>query len=195
MLPIPSPAPPVSTSAFDSLPTELVLSVLTSLSLVDVLSLSSTCRALRARLMSPLILSRVLVLPANGDLRWVAPVRQLPQESERACASARLWLAMADNAPCTSSSQASPSLGEGEDAAFAAVLSHPLFPIVPFLRACWASDSMRNRRRLWRMVKQFDGLWEEYRTRGPRVPRFFPSEEVLELLQEEEQEFRPVCER
>lgn len=75
------------------------------------------------------------------------------------------------------------------------ILAHPQFPHLRFVRACWDSDSMMNRKRLWGMVKQFDGLWKEYRTNGWDVDRFFPSEEILDVLYEDENGCRPVCER
>ena len=54
---------------------------------------------------------------------------------------------------------------------------------------------MKNRRRLWGMVKQFDQLWKDYRTNGRWSDRFFPSEEILHLLQPEKDQYKPLCER
>lgn len=75
------------------------------------------------------------------------------------------------------------------------LLQHKDFPLFAFIRACWESDSMMNRKRLWGMVKQFDGLWRDYRWRGWEVKRFFPSEEIIDQLPEEHEGCRPPCER
>lgn len=59
------------------------------------------------------------------------------------------------------------------------LVKSPHFPRLAFVRECWASDSMRNRRRLWGQVAQFEELWRDYRLHGWRVDRFFhPSDDV-----------------
>ncbi|KDQ20438.1 hypothetical protein BOTBODRAFT_61583 [Botryobasidium botryosum FD-172 SS1] len=40
------------------------------------------------------------------------------------------------------------------------------FPYFAFVRVCFEDDSMRNRRRLWGIAKQFERVWREYRTQG-----------------------------
>ncbi|KDQ20437.1 hypothetical protein BOTBODRAFT_26443 [Botryobasidium botryosum FD-172 SS1] len=42
----------------------------------------------------------------------------------------------------------------------------PSFPYFAFVRACFGDDSLRNRRRLWGIAKQFERVWREYRTKG-----------------------------
>lgn len=54
----------------------------------------------------------------------------------------------------------------------------PQFPALAFVAACWSSDSMKNRRRLWSQVRQFEELWKDYRLHGWQADRFYPSEEV-----------------
>lgn len=187
------PASSPSISLFSSLPTELFLSILSSLSLVNILSFSATCRSLRTVLTSPSWLAHTLIKPASGELRWLLPVRGLMNEEEHAYAAARLWFPEYRDL-VTSGTSDRDSSSEKRISVLAELLAHPEFPIFPFLRACWESDSMKNRRRLWGIVKQFDTLWKEYRTNGPKVHRFFPSEEILACLQRDEVGYRPMCE-
>jgi len=46
------------------------------------------------------------------------------------------------------------------------------FPSLAFVKACYESPSMANRRRIWGIVKQFERLWLDYRTKGWEVDRF-----------------------
>jgi hypothetical protein len=71
----------------------------------------------------------------------------------------------------------------------------PQFPALAFVRACMTSDSMRNRKRLWGMVKQFEQLWKVYRSHGLTVDRFFPSKDILDDLENDPVECKPACER
>lgn len=54
------------------------------------------------------------------------------------------------------------------------LLFDPDFPILPFVRACYMSDHMKSRRRRWRIIKQFDGLWANYRREGWERNDFTP---------------------
>ncbi|PVG01679.1 hypothetical protein CPB86DRAFT_781492, partial [Serendipita vermifera] len=40
------------------------------------------------------------------------------------------------------------------------------FPLLEFIHANYATDSMRNRRRLWKISQQFREEWHQYRTGG-----------------------------
>ena len=71
----------------------------------------------------------------------------------------------------------------GEDPT--AMLTSPDFPRLSFIRACWDSDFMMNRKRLWGQVKRFDVLWRNYRTNGWRHPRFYSTAEVGESEEED----------
>ena len=62
-------------------------------------------------------------------------------------------------------------IGGGKDPV--SLLTSPNFPRLAFIRACWDSDSMMNRKRLWGQVKRFEVLWRDYRTNGWQDPRFY----------------------
>ena len=64
----------------------------------------------------------------------------------------------------------------GEDPV--AILTCPDFPRLSFVCACWDSDSMMNRKRLWGQVQRFEKLWKDYRTNGWRDPLFYPADEI-----------------
>lgn len=86
-----------------------------------------------------------------GSLFWILPVTTLPGEAECAFESAWTWI----DGP------------QGSDSPF----EHAEFPFLAYLRECFRSDSMRNRRRLWGIVKQYDRLWDDYRAGITRVER------------------------
>lgn len=54
-----------------------------------------------------------------------------------------------------------------------AIVTSPHFDRIAFVRACWQSDSMMNRRRLWGQAKQFEALWTKHRKHGWQVDRFY----------------------
>ena len=58
------------------------------------------------------------------------------------------------------------------------LLTSPDFPRLAFVRACWESDSMMNRRRLWGQVRRFRVLWKDYRTNGWQKDEFYPASEI-----------------
>ena len=84
-----------------------------------------------------------------GSLRWILPVEHAHGEVERMDNVAKKWLSV--HGPFESTTKP---------------LASPFFPYYPFLRACYNSDSMMNRRRLWGIVKQFDPIWADYRLHG-----------------------------
>ncbi|KDQ19414.1 hypothetical protein BOTBODRAFT_142968 [Botryobasidium botryosum FD-172 SS1] len=146
----PSPTP------FHMLPTELCLRILRTVPIQSILALASTCRSLRSLFGSSEFLNRVVreaILERRGPLRWVLPVATLPGEVERANDAAQAWLRVGAGHPGTY---------DGGSSAFA----HPSFPYLDFLRACYDSDSMRNRQRFWDISRQFEVLWRNYRTKG-----------------------------
>lgn len=59
------------------------------------------------------------------------------------------------------------------------LLMSPHLDRLAFVRACWESDSMINRKRLWRQVKRFETLWEDYRLHGWQVNRFYAPDEPM----------------
>lgn len=234
-----SSADPELNSRLTTLPNELLLSIFRDLSLLDLLSLSATCRSLRTLITDPAVLNSALresIL--YGALRWILPVHGLLKEEESAYEALKTWLPGSDHEVGRHERKAQKQVrrddgnqddhGDDEDvgelfdeeelpAEFRAPNTYPWyyvrpiraapsippieslfssqFPYLRFLHACWESDSMMNRKRLWGMVKQFDGLWREYRLHGWEVNRFFPAEEILDKLQRNEVGCKPLCER
>lgn len=121
-------------------PTEIVLEVLHQLPLDALINLSSTCRTFRAALMDTSVLDRwfcrAIVAP-HGPLRWILPVSAVPCEPERAAKALATWM------------DSSLSTVGGKSP-----IESPSFPCTAFVRACFDSDSMMNRKRLWGVVKQ-----------------------------------------
>ncbi|KDR71488.1 hypothetical protein GALMADRAFT_253788 [Galerina marginata CBS 339.88] len=144
---------------FMNLPTELVLDIFRHLPIHALLSLSSASRRLRGLITEPAFLNQAIKAAVlAGAEFWVLPVQRIPGEEERARCAARAWLA---------------GVSPGHDAPIALIqpeMESPfrssLFPHLAFMQACYGSDSMRNRRRLWDVVRQFEALWREYRLYG-----------------------------
>lgn len=191
------------------MPNEILLPILYDLPIYDLLSLSATCRSLRRLIVDPPFLNRVLQEAIlRGSFRYVLPVHKLRDEEERAYEAIRLWLPEAvrpaeiddgrdqesdeDNVAETEENSEEP---EQVIPPVKPIILDPQFPALPFVRACVSSDSMRNRRRLWRMVKQFEKLWRMYRLNGWEVDRFFPSADILHSLEDDPVECKPACER
>ncbi|GJE88814.1 hypothetical protein PsYK624_049010 [Phanerochaete sordida] len=156
-----------------TLPNELLLPILHDLPLPALLALSSTCRALRTLITAPAFLDRVLKEAlTQGSLRWLLPVDGLLDEHARAYAALQTWLR-----PAPMSASAAPAretdASHADSAAVRALIMSPQLDRLAFVHACWQSDSMRNRRRLWGQTKQFEGLWEDYRRHGWQVDRFY----------------------
>ncbi|KAI0346159.1 hypothetical protein BDW22DRAFT_1352170 [Trametopsis cervina] len=190
--------------AICNLPNELLLPMMRDLPIFDLLSLASTCRALRQLILGSPLLNRILQESILwGSCRWILPVHGLLEEDERAFKAMRSWLPksvhLADIV-VEQKDEEEVNLNEEKRSGWAVppvkpVILNPNFPTLSFVRACWESDSMMNRKRLWGMVKQFEELWRSYRLNGWEVDRFFPSEEILDRLHPDPVEYRPACER
>ncbi|KAJ2977886.1 hypothetical protein NQ176_g4122 [Zarea fungicola] len=142
------PSEGVASTLFDRLPSELLIAIFRPLPLGALLSFSTWSKSTRAifKRVANLIIASMYKL--GGDLRWILPVTTIKNEPERAEIAYRTWLP--------------------EDQSLAgSALSAEGFPHFDFIRACYGEeeDSMRNRRRLWNISKQFQGLWYEYRLR------------------------------
>ena len=138
---------------FSDLPAELLFDILRQLPIRDLLALSSVSRNLRALLTEPAFLNQTIKdAVLSGSEFWILPVTTIAGEEERALHVAKEWLAAAssDRDVLTTESPFHSSA----------------FPYLAFVHACYESDSMRNRQRLWNIVKQFDGLWRDYRLHG-----------------------------
>ena len=146
------PTSPLS-DPFGALPLELLFDILRQLPIRALLALSSVSRNLRAFLTEPAFLNQTIkVAVLSGSEFWMLPVTTIPGEEERALHVAVEWLATAssDRDVLTTESPFHSSA----------------FPYLAFVHACYESDSMRNRQRLWNIVKHFDGVWRNYRLHG-----------------------------
>lgn len=165
-----------------NLPNELLLPILHDLTLPSLLALSATCRSLRAFMTAPAFLDRVLQEAiTHGSLRWLLPVDGLLDEHARASAALQTWLPEACRSapsPCPRAPSSTADV-HGDGAASVAqpsariLFMSPHLDRVAFVHACWQSDSMMNRKRLWGQVQQFEALWTEYRLNGWQGDRFY----------------------
>jgi hypothetical protein len=165
-----------SFAPFDAFPTELLIEIHKGLPLPSCVSLWSTCKSLRALLNDSVFMGRMLKdAIVSGHLRWILPVETMPVERVRA-GGYPYWKLPFKNVP-TESDRANEAIQQWhKNPAAASPLSRLLFPGFPlfhFVYACFQSDSMRNRERIWKNVKQFETLWKPYRTNGWEVDRFY----------------------
>ena len=140
---------------FSALPAELLFDILQQLSIRALLALSSVSRSLRALLTEPAFLNQTIKAAVlSGSEFWILLVTTIAGEEERALHVAKEWLATAStDRDVLLTTPVSPFYSSA-------------FPYLAFVHACYESDSMRNRQRLWNIVKQFDGLWRDYRLHG-----------------------------
>ena len=96
----------------------------------------------------------------HGTLRWVLPVNGAYDETERMGDVARKWLST--HGTLSADTVSPPASIHG----IVTPLMSLYFPYYAFLRECYKSDSMMNRKRLWGIVKQFDVIWTDYRLNG-----------------------------
>lgn len=136
------------------LPLDVLLAMCAQLPLKSMLALSATCGILRRFITSPRFMHRVLKESVlNGKLQWMLPLDAMPGEVARAYKTMRLWLPY--NSP-----------GKNDSDAGSCPFFCPEFPRLAFVRACWDSDSMMNRKRQWDIARQFASLWWDYRLNG-----------------------------
>ncbi|PVG01674.1 hypothetical protein CPB86DRAFT_83415 [Serendipita vermifera] len=134
---------------WQSLPTEIMLSILSILSIKEVLAFTSSCRYLYHKFGNPdflsILLRTRLRLPLS-DVYWFLPVSSVKGEAKKFCEAC---------------GPVNVSLLNSSDVVF-----DQDFPLFTFFRTNYPSDSMRNRRRLWRISQQFRAEWYKYRTKG-----------------------------
>ncbi|KAF5348074.1 hypothetical protein D9758_010041 [Tetrapyrgos nigripes] len=147
---------------FNTLPAEAFMLIMQHLPVYAVTGLASTCRIMRFRIhynqrfLNEAYRRSIL----NGYYSWLQPVviPSFYDESERAIMAARTWL---------------PQSEEVLESSFTLIISSPAFPCAEFVRACVTSPSIRNRKRILGIVKQFDTLWWSYGMSGSqRMPRW-----------------------
>ena len=104
---------------------------------------------------------------AYGHLRWISPVNAMRSEADRANEAFSQWTSVY----ATHNVQVPEELSSQSDTHNPLLLPH--FPRLAFVHACFQSDSMMNRKRIWGIVKQYDNLWMDYRTNGWKEKRFY----------------------
>jgi len=150
---------------FDSLPSEISFAILQYLTPSSLIALSTTCKSLRTILTDPAIMVHIFkeMIFKTDYLTWILPVKRQGRETEISIYVARLWLGYASIGPGL-------SLAELFESGFLNAdelpFSSPSFPYFAYVRVCFESDSVRNRRRIWGITKQFETIWREYRTNG-----------------------------
>ncbi|KAJ7766392.1 hypothetical protein DFH07DRAFT_1013676 [Mycena maculata] len=130
---------PATHSILHTLPPEVLVQILYLVSLSDLLSLLQSSRGISGLVYS--LLDETLWDQAHyGDLRWVLPVPGVRGEVERAENAVKGWSA--------------------NPVGLASAFDSREFPFASFMSECARSGSMRNRRRLWNIYKQYKVLWE-----------------------------------
>ncbi|KAH7915361.1 hypothetical protein BJ138DRAFT_998127 [Hygrophoropsis aurantiaca] len=155
---------------FDKLSAQLLLTIARELPVPSYLALSATCGSLRRRLTESVLLNRVLKeMIAVGSLQWVRPVNAMPGELENATSIDKEWLSTVSDNEGSLANNESVILDGSKGTS---VFQSANFPYFTFVHACFTSDSMNNRRRLWENTKQFERLWKAFRLYGWEVDRF-----------------------
>jgi hypothetical protein len=146
---------------WDRVPTEIVLEILSKLSIGEVFSFASSCRNLYHQFGNPAFISLLLRTQLRRPLSssyWFLPVATVKGEVEK------FYQAFDE-------SWASKSEAKTSNSADSSIVFHPDFPLFEFFRINYDTDSMKNRRRLWRISQQFRGEWYKYRTEGMQRTR------------------------
>ncbi|KAH8831942.1 hypothetical protein DL96DRAFT_1459560 [Flagelloscypha sp. PMI_526] len=136
-----------------TLPLDILFEVLLNLSLIDVLNTSAICKPMRNYLLAEKVfisLLRKMVL--HGSLRWIQPCGAVEGEVKSARKDLLSWIGTDD-------------LHDH--------IKDPLldakFPILHFVHACYKSDSMKSRKRLWGIAKQLEGTWNPDFASAPKA--------------------------
>ncbi|KAI0040291.1 hypothetical protein FA95DRAFT_1503081 [Auriscalpium vulgare] len=145
------------------IPHELLLIIVDHLHFAGFKALSATSKSVRAVISSPDVVNRFFryrVVSPHGPLHWILPLPSVSMEVERCHFAAAKWISSENTQHFT-----------GTRGPF----DSPDFQYGPFVKACLARSnaSMRNRERIWGMVKQVDTMWRAYRKHGYEVDRFF----------------------
>ncbi|KAH7928587.1 hypothetical protein BV22DRAFT_1058536 [Leucogyrophana mollusca] len=142
---------------FARLSSEELLMICCQCTVSSYLALAATSKSFHMRLTAPEFLDLTMKeMIARGSLRWIMPVESMPGEVERAVDAAKAWLSF----------DSEPDVGD------TSVFSASAFPAFKFVYACFQSDSMRNRQRIWGQAKQYELLWKDFRSKGWEVNRF-----------------------
>jgi hypothetical protein len=137
-------------------PVEIILEILLNLPISHILSFTSSCRHFYHSFGNPEFLSLLLRMQLRwplSDAYWFLPVATVKGEVEqfrKACEESILSELFA-----TTSASSDVS-----------IVFDANFPLLEFFRINYRTDSMKNRRRLWRISRQFREEWYRYRTEG-----------------------------
>ncbi|KDR67047.1 hypothetical protein GALMADRAFT_147471 [Galerina marginata CBS 339.88] len=99
----------------------------------------------------------------SGCLFWLLPVSSMRGELQKANLASSTFL------PKVSGADNIPAGGQTDHQSPFLRLD---FHWISFVRACYASCSMMNRKRIWGQVKQLEEFWRNYRLYGWEVDRF-----------------------
>ncbi|PVG01676.1 hypothetical protein CPB86DRAFT_823596 [Serendipita vermifera] len=143
-----------------NVPAEIVIAIFSDLSIKEVLSFTSSCSYFHHEFGSTHFLSMLLRtqlrLPLSGSY-WFLPVDRVQGEVKKFGEACHKSKHTGANPPL-------PKLWE------VSVVFDLDFPLLQFFRDNYTSDSMKNRRRLWRISQQFRAEWYRYRTEGYKKP-------------------------
>ncbi|PPQ96046.1 hypothetical protein CVT26_004679 [Gymnopilus dilepis] len=163
---------PMTTNPAEALkpfPSSVLLNISQFLdSLASYFSLARTSKQLYNTLTDSTFLNQVvkgMAASPSGCLFWLRPVAAMRGEESKAYEALSTYLPPAE-------SKAGDELGTAEKLGPVSPWDHKHFPWHEFVRRCFQSDFMRNRRRLWRQVEQFEEVWRDYRMNGWEVDRF-----------------------
>jgi hypothetical protein len=143
----PSSSSPVSTinldgegaTIFHTVPPEVLVQILNLVSGWDLVSLLQLSRSVSG-LVHPLLDEILWYHVHYGEFRWILPVPGVKGEVGRANDVVKGWYS--------------------NPGGLTSVFDSREFPFAEFISECVRSSSMRNRRRLWRIYKQYKALWE-----------------------------------
>jgi hypothetical protein len=137
-------------------PVEIVLEILLNLPIGHILSFTSSCRHFYHRFGNPEFLSLILRTWLRHPLSaayWFLPVAAVKGEVEKF-------------RKVCEESISSELLATASTSLDVSIVFEVDFPLLEFFRINYRTDSMKNRRWLWRISRQFREEWYRYRTEG-----------------------------
>jgi hypothetical protein len=153
---------------WQSLPVEILIEILSDFSFKELLSFTALCRSFHHHIGNSSFLSlwlRVHLRRPLSNVYWFLPVPAVNGELEK------FWRACEESKPSQSAIMTSFSTNSS-------IVFDANFPLFEFFRANYGTDSMKNRRRLWRISQQFRNEWYKYRTDGYEVKEEEESDNV-----------------
>jgi hypothetical protein len=142
---------------WDILPTEIIFEIFQNTPIQEILSLTSCCRSFYDRFGNISFLSSVFRARLRhplGSMHWFMPVSTVEGEIDRFCEACKDSIVL-ENKSKDRTVLIDPAIVFAQE-----------FPLYEFVRENYLTESMRNRRRLWRISQQFRREWYRYRTKG-----------------------------